>query len=91
MNNLKSKDKKVEEILPLLSAKQAKALADKGTAEQELQVVADLIRSRVESNKYTLEVLELNYAGYVYDKLIEEDYIVVFSTVNSLKIRWDWE
>jgi MarR-like DNA-binding transcriptional regulator SgrR of sgrS sRNA len=88
MDNLKKIVKKEEEILPLLSAEQARRIATSGTKEQEMQEVADLIRARVEAHKFTLEVIELNYATYVYETLVNAKYEVRFISTTALHIKW---
>lgn len=90
MNNLNKKEVK-EEILPLLIAKEARKIASSGTKEQEMQEVADLIRARVEAYKFTLEVIELNYATYVYETLVNAKYEVRFISTTALHIKWQNE
>ena len=92
MNDLNKKLKPptetVVEILPLLSAKEAKKIVDAFTPEQELQYVADLIRSRVMAQRYTLKMKELNNTEFIYNRLVEEGYTVVFETTQNLSISW---
>ena len=90
MNNLNKKEVK-EEILPLLTAKEARKIASSQTKEQEMQEVADLIRARVEAHKFTLEVIELNYARYVYETLVNAKYEVRFISTTALHIKWQNE
>lgn len=86
MNNLNKKDEK--EILPLLSAEQARNIANQGTKEQEMQKVADLIRARAEQHKFTLEVVELNHSPYIYETLVKAKYEVRFISTTALLIKW---
>lgn len=92
INSSNSKDNNLveKEVLPLLSAKEAKDIVDAFTPEQELQVVADLIRIRVMAQKYTAQAKELNNARFIYNKLTAEGYTVVFDKLNNLNISWKY-
>lgn len=77
-----------EVVLPLLTSDGAYRLATTISKEEELQKVADMIRSRATNCYFDVVLTQLNNIEYIYKELIKKGYIVIYKDVNSLQVMW---
>lgn len=86
--NTKPTSNPKEVVLPLLTSDDAYKLATSINKEEELQKVADMIRSRATNCYFDVVLMQLYNIEYVYKELIKKGYTVIYKDVNSLQVMW---